>query len=81
MNQYIFRLFSPSIVSLTFVDLPVMTKVPIVNQPKYNELQIRELILWFISNLNFLMRIVTAANTDTATSEPLKVSRDADPDG
>lgn len=27
------------------------------------------------------MRIVTAANTDTATSEPLKVSRDADPDG
>lgn len=58
-----------------------MTKVPVGDQPKDIELQIRELILRFISNPNSIILAVTAANTDMATSEALKISREVDPDG
>lgn len=51
------------------------------DQPKDIELQIRELILRFISNPNSIILAVTAANTDMATSEALKISREVDPDG
>ena len=50
-------------------------------QKKDIELQIRELILRFISNPNSIILAVTAANTDMATSEALKISREVDPDG
>ncbi|XP_057283853.1 dynamin-1-like protein isoform X5 [Pezoporus wallicus] len=58
-----------------------MTKVPVGDQPKDIELQIRELILQFISNPNSIILAVTAANTDMATSEALKIAREVDPDG
>ncbi|EHB04665.1 F-box only protein 9 [Heterocephalus glaber] len=75
------KIFSPNVVNLTIVDLPGMTKVPVGDQPKDIELQIRELILRFISNPNSIILAVTAANTDMATSEALKISREVDPDG
>lgn len=56
-------------------------KVPVGDQPKDIELQIRELILQFISNPNSIILAVTAANTDMATSEALKIAREVDPDG
>lgn len=56
-------------------------QVPVGDQPKDIELQIRELILRFISNPNSIILAVTAANTDMATSEALKISREVDPDG
>ncbi|KAK7807486.1 hypothetical protein U0070_006774 [Myodes glareolus] len=74
------KVFSPNVVNLTLVDLPGMTKVPVGDQPKDIELQIRELILRFISNPNSIILAVTAANTDMATSEALKISREVDPD-
>lgn len=55
--------------------------MPVGDQPKDIELQIRELILRFISNPNSIILAVTAANTDMATSEALKISREVDPDG
>lgn len=51
------------------------------DQPKDIELQIRELILKYISNPNCIILAVTAANTDMATSEALKVAREVDTDG
>ncbi|XP_062318117.1 dynamin-1-like protein isoform X4 [Osmerus eperlanus] len=75
------KIFSPHVVNLTLVDLPGITKVPVGDQPKDIELQIRELILKHISNPNSIILAVTAANTDMATSEALKVARDVDPDG
>nr|XP_020474864.1 dynamin-1-like protein isoform X2 [Monopterus albus] len=75
------RIFSPHIVNLTLVDLPGITKVPVGDQPKDIELQIRALILKYISNPNCIILAVTAANTDMATSEALKVAREVDPDG
>ena len=55
--------------------------MPVGDQPKDIELQIRELILRFISNPNSIILAVTVANTDMATSEALKISREVDPDG
>ncbi|XP_016378708.1 dynamin-1-like protein isoform X4 [Sinocyclocheilus rhinocerous] len=75
------KVFSPHVVNLTLVDLPGITKVPVGDQPKDIELQIRELILKYISNPNCIILAVTAANTDMATSEALKVAREVDPDG
>lgn len=51
------------------------------DQPRDIEIQIRELILKYISNPNSIILAVTAANTDMATSESLKVAREVDPDG
>ncbi|XP_030069634.1 dynamin-1-like protein isoform X7 [Microcaecilia unicolor] len=75
------KIYSPNVVNLTLVDLPGMTKVPVGDQPKDIELQIRELILRYISNPNSIILAVTAANTDMATSEALKIAREVDPDG
>ncbi|XP_040893586.1 dynamin-1-like protein isoform X1 [Toxotes jaculatrix] len=75
------KIFSPHVVNLTLVDLPGITKVPVGDQPKDIEVQIRELILKYISNPNSIILAVTAANTDMATSEALKVAREVDPDG
>ncbi|CAN2387212.1 Belongs to the TRAFAC class dynamin-like GTPase superfamily. Dynamin Fzo YdjA family [Pristimantis euphronides] len=58
-----------------------MTKVPVGDQPKDIEIQIRELILRYIGNPNCIILAVTAANTDMATSEALKIARESDPDG
>lgn len=59
----------------------LLNQVPVGDQPRDIELQIRELILKYISNPNSIILAVTAANTDMATSESLKVARDVDPDG
>uniref|UniRef100_A0A665WB22 Dynamin-1-like protein n=1 Tax=Echeneis naucrates TaxID=173247 RepID=A0A665WB22_ECHNA len=75
------KIFSPHVVNLTLVDLPGITKVPVGDQPKDIEVQIRDLILKHISNPNSIILAVTAANTDMATSEALKVAREVDPDG
>ncbi|XP_037624327.1 dynamin-1-like protein isoform X1 [Sebastes umbrosus] len=75
------KVFSPHVVNLTLVDLPGITKLPVGDQPKDIEIQIRELIFKYISNPNSIILAVTAANTDMATSEALKVAREADPDG
>uniref|UniRef100_A0A3Q3XAG8 Dynamin-1-like protein n=1 Tax=Mola mola TaxID=94237 RepID=A0A3Q3XAG8_MOLML len=75
------KIFSPHAVNLTLVDLPGITKVPVGDQPKDIEIQIRELIFKYISNPNSIILAVTAANTDMATSEALKVAREVDTDG
>lgn len=69
------------VVNLTLVDLPGITKVPVGDQPEDIEAQIKELVLKYIENPNSIILAVTAANTDMATSEALKLAKDVDPDG
>lgn len=75
------KIFSNRVVNLALVDLPGLTKVPVGDQPDDIETQVRSLILHYISNPNSLILAVTAANTDFATSEALKLAREVDPDG
>ncbi|XP_075973025.1 dynamin related protein 1 isoform X2 [Anticarsia gemmatalis] len=75
------KIYSTRVVNLTLVDLPGITKVPIGDQPEDIENQIRNLIIKHISNPNSIILAVTAANTDMATSEAIKMSKEVDPDG
>jgi len=63
------------------VDLPGITKVPVGDQPDDIEIQVREMCLRYISNPNSIILAVTAANTDLATSEALKLAKEVDQDG
>lgn len=56
-------------------------QVPIGDQPEDIENQIRNLIIKYIGNPNSIILAVTAANTDMATSEAIKMSKEVDPDG
>ncbi|CAD6221270.1 GSCOCG00005120001-RA-CDS [Cotesia congregata] len=75
------KIFSPKVVNLTLIDLPGITKVPVGDQPEDIESQIRQLVLKYICNPNSIILAVVTANTDMATSESLKFSKDVDPDG
>lgn len=75
------KIFSPNVLNLTLVDLPGMTKVPVGDQPTDIEQQIKEMIISYISNPNSIILAVTAANTDIATSESLKLAKEVDYDG
>jgi len=75
------KFYSTSVLSLTMVDLPGLTKVAVGEQPEDIEAQIKTLILKFITNPNSIILAVSPANADMATSESLKIARDIDPDG
>jgi len=75
------RIFSPNVLTLTLVDLPGLTKVPVGDQPRDIERQIREMVMKQISKPNAIILAVTAANTDLANSDGLKLAREVDPEG
>lgn len=66
---------------MTLVDLPGLTKVPVGDQPRDIEKQIRDMLLKFISKPNAVILAVTAANTDLANSDGLQLARSVDPEG
>ncbi|KAL7419659.1 vacuolar protein sorting-associated protein 1 [Cryptotrichosporon argae] len=80
-NPINLRIFSPNVLTLTLVDLPGLTKVPVGDQPRDIEKQIRDMLMRFISKPNAIILAVTAANTDLANSDGLKLARDVDPEG
>ncbi|KAI9827696.1 MAG: vacuolar protein sorting-associated protein 1 [Sarea resinae] len=75
------RIYSPNVLTLTLVDLPGLTKVPIGDQPRDIEKQIKDMVLKQISKPNAIILAVTAANTDLANSDGLKLAREVDPEG
>jgi dynamin 1-like protein len=80
-NPINLRVYSPNVLTLTLVDLPGLTKVPVGDQPKDIEAQIRDMLMKFITKPNAIILAVTAANTDLANSDGLKLARETDPDG
>ncbi|XP_071513989.1 dynamin isoform X4 [Panulirus ornatus] len=75
------RVYSPNVLNLTLIDLPGLTKVPIGDQPADIEMQIRNMIMTYITKDSCLILAVSPANSDLANSDALKLSKDADPDG
>ncbi|KAM0346041.1 hypothetical protein ACHAPU_005802 [Fusarium lateritium] len=75
------RIISPNVLTLTLVDLPGLTKVPVGDQPRDIERQIREMVLKHIGKSNAIILAVTAANQDLANSDGLKLAREVDPEG
>ncbi|KAI9869019.1 MAG: Dynamin- GTPase protein [Trichoglossum hirsutum] len=75
------KIYSPHVLSLTLVDLPGLTKVPIGDQPSDIEKQIRNLISEYIAKPNSIILAVSPANVDIVNSEALKLARHVDPVG
>eukprot|EP00002_Diphylleia_rotans_P037150 TRINITY_DN8275_c0_g1_i1.p1 TRINITY_DN8275_c0_g1~~TRINITY_DN8275_c0_g1_i1.p1 ORF type:complete len:603 (+),score=120.75 TRINITY_DN8275_c0_g1_i1:82-1890(+) len=75
------KIHSQSVLNLTLIDLPGITKVPVGDQPGDIERQIRRMILSYIEKPNCIILAVHAANTDLATSDSLKLASQVDPQG
>lgn len=75
------RIYSPNVLTLTLVDLPGLTRVPVGDQPRDIERQIRDMIVKYIQKTNAIILAVTAANIDLANSDGLKLAREVDPEG
>lgn len=80
-SDYFCLLISPSVLNLTLIDLPGITKVPVGDQPPDIEYQIKDMILQFISRESSLILAVTPANMDLANSDALKLAKEVDPQG
>eukprot|EP01130_Rhizamoeba_saxonica_P015990 TRINITY_DN7308_c0_g1_i1.p1 TRINITY_DN7308_c0_g1~~TRINITY_DN7308_c0_g1_i1.p1 ORF type:complete len:715 (+),score=171.95 TRINITY_DN7308_c0_g1_i1:32-2176(+) len=80
-KSILLRIVSPSVLDLTLIDLPGITKVPVGDQPQDIEVLIREMILQFISKENAIILAVTPANSDIANSDALKLAKEVDPRG
>jgi replication fork clamp-binding protein CrfC len=75
------RIYSPNVLTLTLVDLPGLTKVPVGDQPRDIEKQIRDMIMKFIQKPSCIILAVTPGNADLANSDGLKMAREVDPEG
>ncbi len=75
------RYYSPHVLTLTLVDLPGLTKVPVGDQPKDIERQLRTMSVEFISKANSIILAVSPANADLATSDGIQLAREVDPEG
>ncbi|KAF8455631.1 Dynamin central region-domain-containing protein [Terfezia claveryi] len=75
------KVYSPHVLSLTLVDLPGLTKIPIGDQPTDIEKQTRNLISEYIAKPNSIILAVSPANVDLVNSEALKLARQVDAQG
>ncbi|XP_058081855.1 dynamin-related protein 3A isoform X2 [Magnolia sinica] len=80
-KQIRLKVFSPTVLNITLVDLPGITKVPVGDQPHDIELRIRTMILSYIKHETCIILAVTPANADLANSDALQMARVADHDG
>ena len=70
-----------TVIPITLIDLPGLTRVAVGDQPPDIEQQIRSLVMSFIQRETCLILAVTPANTDLATSDALQLAKLADPSG
>jgi len=67
--------------TITLVDLPGITKVPVGDQPSDIEARVRTMILSYIEPETCIILAVSPANADLANSDALQMARIPDPDG
>lgn len=77
----VLKIYSRSVVDLTLVDLPGMTKIPTGDQPHDIEARIVDLVNTYIRPKTAIIMAVCAANVDLANSDALKMARRVDPLG
>jgi len=75
------KICSPNVLTMTLVDLPGITRVPVGDQPADIEEQIRKMVVDYIRMESCLILAVTAANSDLSNSDSLQLARQVDPEG
>ncbi|KAM7476529.1 hypothetical protein LguiB_023772 [Lonicera macranthoides] len=74
-------IYSPSVVNLTLIDLPGLTKVAVEGQPDSIVHDIENTVRSYIEKPNCIILAISPANQDLATSDAIKISREVDPRG
>lgn len=74
-------IYSPNVVNLTLIDLPGLTKVAVEGQPETIVNDIENMVHSYVEKPNCLILAITPANQDIATSDAIKLAREADPTG
>ncbi|PSS26280.1 Dynamin-related protein like [Actinidia chinensis var. chinensis] len=74
-------IYSPSVVNLTLIDLPGLTKVAVDGQPESVVHDIENMVRTYIEKPNCIILAISPANQDLATSDAIKISREVDPKG
>ena len=64
-----------TVLNITLIDLPGMTKIAVGDQPVDIEQQIVDMLMQFITKETCLILAVTPANTDLATSDALQLAK------
>ena len=75
------KIVSPHVLTMTLVDLPGITRVPVGNQPKDIEVRIREMIMEYIKHPSCIILAVSPANVDLANSDALNMAKQVDAEG
>lgn len=75
------RLYSPSVIPLTLVDLPGLVKNALPGQPPDIDVQIARCVMEYIKRPNAIILAVCAANADLATADALNAASKVDPNG
>ncbi|XP_057531338.1 dynamin-related protein 5A [Amaranthus tricolor] len=74
-------IYSPSVVNLTLIDLPGLTKVAVEGQHEGIVQEIENMVRSYIEKPNCIILAISPANQDLATSDAIKISREVDPKG
>ncbi|KAJ1460466.1 P-loop containing nucleoside triphosphate hydrolase protein [Pelagophyceae sp. CCMP2097] len=77
----VLRVHAAGAPALTLVDLPGVTKVPVLGQPEDIEQRIRNLCMTYANNSRAILLCVTPANCDVANSDALRLAREVDRQG
>ena len=75
------KIFSNTVLNLTLVDLPGLTKIAVEDQPADIADQIKKMVMAYITPKNAIILAITPANTDLANSDSLIAAREVDPNG
>lgn len=75
------KICSPHVLTMTLVDLPGITRVPVGDQPTDIESLIRHMIISYIQHPTCIILAVSAANVDLANSDAISMAQAMDPEG
>lgn len=75
------KVYSPNVLTMTLVDLPGITRVPVGDQPTDIESRLRAMILDYIKAPSCLILAVSPANQDIVNSDAVDMARQVDPQG
>ena len=75
------KLHSTSVPSLTLIDQPGLTKIPVGDQPKDIDKQIQALVKSYVISPDTIILAISPGNVDIANSDSLQLARKVDPKG
>ncbi|OHT04964.1 Dynamin central region family protein [Tritrichomonas foetus] len=75
------KVHSPTVLNLTLVDLPGLTKVATEGQPQDLPKLIHNMVLKFVTPKNSIILSVIPANSDLANADSLLMAKQVDPEG